>query len=247
MTEVMSMKEELRGKLKAMNVADKDVRMFEIIQKYKDTPYITITLEVISEDPDCTNELWEEIADVCFSVLSDRKRDEEQKQLALTLLNSYRTFIKSNMVNMDIGQIPDDVLKFERAGRRVYSKLHGPLNGIDLEVTKYQRKEELEVLKKDAILLTAMIAKKLEKINEGNQKVRFVHKVYRDSLTRKQMIQMEVVRYRKIEQGPIVFENKEVLFSERLAFKKTDKKCMEEVNETIKRINREYKLRVKQF
>ncbi|WP_121616612.1 hypothetical protein [Virgibacillus halodenitrificans] len=243
MTELMSMKEEL----KVMNVPDKDVRMFELIQKYKDTPYITLVLQVISEETDCTKELWEEIADICFSILSDYSGEGEQKQQALSLLQSYRWFIKSNTVNMDVGQIPDDILKFERAGRRVYSKLHGPLNGVDLEVNKLQRKQELEILKKDAMLLTAMIEKKLEKINKPNQKVKFLHKIYRDSSTRKQMIQLDVVKYQQINQGPVVFENREVVFSEKLPFKKSDKKCIEEVNKSIKQINREFKLKVKHF
>lgn len=247
MTEVTTMKEELKGKLKAMNVSDKDVRMFELIQKYKDTPYITIVLQAISEDADCTKELWEEIADVCFSILEQPKRDEEQKQQALSLLSSYRAFVKANTINMDIGQIPDDILNFERAGRRVYSKLHGPLNGIDLEINKLQRKEELEILKEDAMLLVAMIEKKLEKINNSNQRIRFLHKIFRDPITKKQMIQMDVVKFQRIEQGPIVFEHKQVLFSEKLPFKKSDKKCVEAVNETIKKINREFRLRIKLF
>jgi hypothetical protein len=247
MTETMTIREELKSKLEKMNVPDKDVRMFEIIQKYKDTPHIITVLKAVAEDPDCTKELWEEIADVCFSVLSDSYRDEEQKEQALALLKSYRAFLKDNSINMEIGQIPDDILKFERAGGKVYSKLHGPLNGVDLEITKLQRKQELEILKNDAIMLVAMIEKKLEKLNKPKQKVRFLHKIYRDPFTKKQMIQMDVVKYQEWNQGPITFENREILFSAKLPFKKSDKKCIEEVNKTIKKINREFHLKVQCF
>lgn len=247
MNEVIVKKEELKERLKMINVADKDVRMYELIQKHKETPYITTILQAVSEEPDCTKELWEEIADICFSVLSSSKRNEEQKEQALALLKSYRTFIKENTINMNIGQIPDDVLKFERAGRRVYSKLHGPLNGTDLEIMKLQRKQELEILKKDAMLLTAMIEKRLEKLNKPKQKVKFLYKVYREPSTKKQMIQIDVVKYQQINQGPVVFENREVLFTKRLPFKKSDKESVQKVNETIKQINREFNLKIKYF
>lgn len=48
MTETMTIREELKSKLEKMNVPDKDVRMFEIIQKYKDTPHIITVLKAVA-------------------------------------------------------------------------------------------------------------------------------------------------------------------------------------------------------
>ncbi|MEX3625458.1 hypothetical protein [Viridibacillus arvi] len=244
MTEVNSVISEIREKMSNRNMQDKDVWMFETIQCHRKTPFITLILKIMSDDPDCTKELWEEIADICFEILSDRRNIDTAREQALELLAQYRNYLKSNTINMTIEKIPDNILNFERAGRKMHSKLHGTLHGVDLKIMQVQHEEELKIINNDAIMLVAITQKRLEQIEEKKERIECFQKVYKESISRKQMIKIEVVKYREVSIDNIKIPNKQVLFSKSLPFKKSDNSTIKKVNELIKILNREYGLKV---
>lgn len=241
MTEVVT---RIRNKLKQMNGEDtKDVYMFEVLDEYRTTPYIFDLLNLVATDKDCTEELWEVIADICFEVLADSKIERYERDQTLDVLRTYRNYLKSNSINMQIDHIPNEILDYERSGGKVKSKLHEPLHNVDLKILQLHNEEELKLLKNDAITLVAIIQKRLEKIEGEKTHIQYFQSFYRDSLSRKQMIKMSVVRFHSITRSGIPIERKEVLFHKELTFKKSNKDSISEINKIIKQLNSQYQLK----
>lgn len=236
---------ELREQL-AGYVQDRDVFLFEQIRKYQNESFVFDVLEVIHQDKGCTAHLWEIIADICFEKLGNYdKMDSDKRVQATTILAAYRQFSKQNAIQLTTNEekIPDDILVFDHnEHKRMESKLRNQLHGIDLKIARCRDEAELHVAEKDAITLVSMIKKRIEQVQESKVRIKCNKRVFRDPYSKKQMLVLSVIRYEKVKQEGMEFENSKILFSKILPFKQSDKTTIAVVNEIITKINEDYQL-----
>jgi hypothetical protein len=249
--EVELLKKEIKEALENPLTKDKDVFIFEKVQEFKHTPYNMDVFEVLIQQPACSSDIWEEIADVCFQVLSNQKSGERQKELAIYILEKYRQFIKKHKVDLTNHQIPDDILEFETTGKKYskVSKLRYPLHEVDLKVLDIYDRKSLDEMEEDTILLLAMIRKRREQISQPKEEYRFSYKVYRDPRSKKQMIQLRVSKYKSVfdNKGKFLYADDEEVVSIRLPFKQSAPETVKAVNRKIKELNKKFKLNAPTF
>lgn len=235
--------EVLKKKLEG-HIQDRDVFLYEQIEKNRREPFLLDMLQVISKDKDCTPYLWEEIADVCFEVLSNTRYVDDNKRLQATaLLAEYRKQIKKKQVTLtpELKEIPDDILKPYRNRARMSSQLRGPLHKIDLKVMQNSNEQELDNWLKDASLLVAVIEKRLHELASDNVKI-VCTTIPVKTINRKQMLHIKVVRKERIKKEGLSVELTHPLYDESFPYKKSDQKTIEEINKVITELNNRYSL-----